>query len=74
MDHLRELFDYQRFRKNTKLEAHIGEVYDRYLADSVELNDDELELIAAAGEQHLHENRIKVTGASGSKNGQRGNL
>lgn len=44
---LKKLFDYQRFEKNPRLEALIQETESRY---SAELSDDDLLMVAAAGE------------------------
>lgn len=41
------LFDYQKFEKNSSLEKLIRETENRYAA---ELNDDDLMMVAAAGE------------------------
>ena len=49
MDIVKELFDYQRFAENPRLQRQLDAVYDRYLAGGQALSDDELEL-AAAGE------------------------
>lgn len=65
MDRIKELFDYQRFKKNAKLEAHIEDVYARYLSGGAELADDELELVAAAGEPQPPIDE-KPDGANGS--------
>lgn len=44
---LKKLFDYQRFENNPRLEALIQETESRY---SAELSDDDLMMVAAAGE------------------------
>lgn len=44
---LKKLFDYQRFEKNPRLEALIQETESRY---SAEMSDDDLLMVAAAGE------------------------
>ncbi|MGN0996045.1 MAG: hypothetical protein ACI4PG_03980 [Candidatus Ventricola sp.] len=49
MDTLKELFEYQRFAANPRLQRQIDAVYQRVLAAGQALADDELEL-AAAGE------------------------
>ena len=46
-DKLKRLFDYQRFEGNSRLQKLIGETEARAGA---ELSDDQLELVAAAGE------------------------
>lgn len=45
-------FDYQRFVGNSKLQAQIDDVYDRWLIKGKEIPDDELEL-SAAGEPDM---------------------
>lgn len=47
---LRQLFDYQKFQKNPRLEAMLSEAEGRY--DSG-LSDDDLELVSAAGDGFL---------------------
>lgn len=49
MDTLKELFEYQRFAANPRLQRQIDAVVQRVLATGQALVDDELEL-AAAGE------------------------
>lgn len=49
MDTLKELFEYQRFAENPRLQRQIDAVARRVLATGQALADDELEL-AAAGE------------------------
>lgn len=44
---LKKLFEYQKFEKSAKLDALIEEVHSRY---GEALSDDDLELVAAAGE------------------------
>lgn len=50
MDRIKELFDYQMFAKNKKIEAYADAVYFKYLAGCTALDDDELDCVAAAGE------------------------
>ena len=45
---LTSLFDYQRFEKNPSLQSIIDEVEGRYSV--TEVTDDELEMLAAAGD------------------------
>ena len=47
---LKRLFDYQRFESNTRLTEIIAETESRYAA---ELNDNELEMVNAAGDIEL---------------------
>jgi len=47
---LKRLFDYQRFQKNSRLEAMLAEAEGRY-ADG--LTDEALELVSAAGDGPL---------------------
>ena len=49
MDELRQLFDYQRFARNPRLQKQIDSVYRRYLSQEEALPDDALD-VAAAGE------------------------
>lgn len=49
MDSIKNLFDYQRFAQNPKLQALLDAVYLRYLSGGEELPDEMLE-VAAAGE------------------------
>ena len=49
MDELRQLFDYQRFARNPRLQRQIDSVYRRYLSQEEALTDDALD-VAAAGE------------------------
>ena len=44
---LKRLFDYQRFQKNSRLEAMLAEAEERYAGG---LTDEALELVSAAGE------------------------
>ena len=46
---LSKLFDFQRFEGNTRLQKVIDEAHRRI--EARELNDDELDLVAAAGAQ-----------------------
>ncbi|MBQ0037200.1 MAG: hypothetical protein KBS74_00850 [Clostridiales bacterium] len=67
---LKKLFDYQRFEKNEKLEKLIQETEIRY---AVELSDDDLSLVNAAGEPEIDTNsggsnmpeKMQVGGLSG---------
>ena len=45
---LKSLFDFQHFARNTKLQAVIDRIASRY--DMTELEDEDLEFLAAAGE------------------------
>ncbi len=54
MKNLRELFEYQKFKPNPRLQAKIDEVTGRYLSNGVELDDDELD-VAAAGDPYQSE-------------------
>lgn len=47
MDNIRELFEYQRFDPNPKLQQQIDVVYRRHLAYGQPLSDDSLDLAAA---------------------------
>lgn len=44
---LKKLFEYQKFEKNSKLESLIAQAHSNY---DRELSDDDLEMVAAAGE------------------------
>ena len=44
---LKQLFDYQKFEKNAKLDALIAGAHSRY---AEALSDDDLEMVSAAGE------------------------
>ena len=44
---LKKLFEYQKFEKNAKLDALIAQTHSRY---GEALSDDDLEMVAAAGE------------------------
>ena len=55
---LKRLFDYQRFQKNSRLDAMLAEAEGR----CAEVDDDALELISAAGDDSLMEYGI-VEGA-----------
>ena len=55
---LKRLFDYQRFQKNSRLEAMLAEAEGR----CAEVDDDALELVSAAGDDSLMEYGI-VEGA-----------
>lgn len=48
---LRSLFEYQKFAPNARLQSRLDAVAAKYLADGVELMDDELD-VAAAGEPY----------------------
>ena len=48
---LENLFDFQRFEKNKALQSMIDEVEGRYFCG--ELDEDELELLSAAGDPYL---------------------
>lgn len=50
MKKLTQLLDFQRFQQNPKLAAIIGDVERRYTS---ELNDDDLEMVSAAGEDTI---------------------
>ena len=47
---LKRLFDYQRFQKNSRLDAMLAEAEERYAGG---LTDEALELVSAAGDGHL---------------------
>lgn len=47
------LFDYQKYAANKDLADIIGDVESRYSLDTVELSDDDLSLISAAGNFNL---------------------
>lgn len=49
MDELRQLFDYQRFARNPRLQRQLDSVYRRYLSQGEALSDEALD-VAAAGE------------------------
>ena len=55
---LKRLFDYQRFQKNSRLDALLAEAEGR----CAEVDDDALELVSAAGDDSLMEYGI-VEGA-----------
>lgn len=55
---LKRLFDYQRFQKNSRLDAMLAEAEGR----CAEVDDDALELVSAAGDDSLMEYGI-VEGA-----------
>ena len=62
---LKNLFDYQRFEKNERLEKIIKETESRY---GGELSDDDLSLVNAAGEAEIGTNpdgRTQVDGITG---------
>ena len=44
---LKQLFDYQKFNRNTRLDAMLSDAEERY---SGSLSDEELEFVSAAGE------------------------
>lgn len=48
---LKRLFDYQRFQKNSRLEAMLADAEERY-ADG--LSDEALELVSAAGDGGIY--------------------
>ena len=48
---LKRLFDYQRFQKNSRLDAMLAEAEGR----CAEVDDDALELVSAAGDDSLME-------------------
>ena len=54
---LTNLFDFQRFEKNPSLQSIIDEVEERYGID--EMTDDELDLLAAAGDPFSQEHDAK---------------
>lgn len=54
---LTSLFDFQRFEKNPSLQSIIDEVEERYGID--EMTDDELDLLAAAGDPFSQELKKK---------------
>ncbi len=47
------LFDYQKYAANKDLADIISDVESRYSLDAVELSDDDLSLVSAAGDLHL---------------------
>lgn len=47
---LKRMFDYQKFQKNSRLEAMLAEAEGRYEGS---LSDDALELVSAAGDSRL---------------------
>ncbi len=47
------LFDYQKYAANKDLADIISDVESRYSLDKVELSDDDLSLVSAAGNFHL---------------------
>ncbi len=51
MKNIRELFEYQKFSPNPRLQAKIDEITEEYLSDGVELGDDDLN-VAAAGDPY----------------------
>ena len=55
---LKRLFDYQRFQKNSRLDAMLAEAEGR----CADVDDDALELVSAAGDDSLMEHGI-VEGA-----------
>lgn len=50
MKKIAQLLDFQRFQQNPKLGALIGDVERRYAS---EVNDDDLEMVSAAGEDTI---------------------
>lgn len=50
MRNLKSLFEYQKFNPNARLQAKIDAVTDKYLSCGTALLDDELNMVAAAGE------------------------
>ena len=57
---LTSLFDFQRFEKNRELQSIIDEVEQKY--GVTEMTDDELDLLAAAGDPFSHEHDVKEKG------------
>ena len=57
MDVLKELFEYQRFEPNHRLQEQIDAVYRRYFSEAQALSDDALD-IAAAGEPWMEKGHM----------------
>lgn len=54
---LKRLFDYQKFQRNSRLEAMLLEAEERYQSS---LSDEDLELVSAAGEQMIVEMAVNL--------------
>ncbi len=52
MKRLKNLFEYQKFNPNSRLQAKIDEVTQKYLLNGVELDDDDILNVAAAGDPY----------------------
>ena len=63
MRDLRMLFEYQKFKPNSRLQSKIDAVAEKYLSDGVELADDDLN-VAAAGDLHQSELPLEETDAN----------
>lgn len=66
MKNLRALLEYQKFSPNTHLQEKIAMVTEKYMADGVELADDDLN-VAAAGESLQSDLLFGETDADGEK-------
>ena len=62
MRDIRMLFEYQKFKPNSRLQSKIDAVTEKYLTDGVELADDDLN-VAAAGALHQSEPPLEETDA-----------
>ncbi len=58
MKNLRELFEYQKFNPNPRLQAKIDEITGKYLSNGVELGDDDLD-VAAAGDPYQSDSHLE---------------
>lgn len=54
MRNLKNLFEYQKFNPNAALQSKIDTVTKRYMSCGAALSDDELNMVAAAGEPYLN--------------------
>lgn len=63
MREIRMLFEYQKFKPNSRLQSKIDAVTEKYLSDGVELADDDLN-VAAAGDLHQSEPPLEETDAN----------
>ena len=62
MRDIRMLFEYQKFKPNSRLQSKIDAVTEKYLTDGVELADDDLN-VAAAGALQQSEPPLEETDA-----------
>ena len=62
MREIRTLFEYQKFKPNSRLQSKIDAVTEKYLTGGVELADDDLN-VAAAGDLRTSEPPVGETDA-----------